>query len=568
MPGILLEHVPPLSAVLITALKATVLLALAIAIRGTLRRSAASAHYFIACAFVVLAATLPLLAPLAPDWRPTLPASVQTHLISRTSPSHSPDAAVHSLASASSPVGSVAGIESPVPPSHATSKLLLTIWLFGGALVTGRVLFGITGCARIRRRAGPVTSRRIRRLVREASDRVGLRPPPAVITGSQPWSPFVGGIVTPVLYLPCDVLRWPEERLMSILLHEFNHLKRRDHITWPLLQIAASWLWFNPLLWVVLAYMKRDRERACDDRSIGQGRSIADYAQHLLEACASLQHTARLAPAAQLLSRTPEVERRIEYMFKRSIKHRTMNRVQRTVLTVLPVIAAIPLIGLRGFSSPISGSDLTAQEGKDVMAALTEFYTALSDGVDYDLIREDFLTSDYFDPSHLTLENLDPMARRSPFANTLFLIGQAGVGVAKEVRTRILSTRRDGEELVVTQQLNIIADRVPGAPVSLSEEGTIIRSPRPGVAVEECHLVRNLIQQIRLRQEDGFWKIAQFDDGVTIMRMDTDNPNGPILLVWMEDIDRQTTPFGAGVFKVFPHDLIPDARNTLFVLEE
>jgi hypothetical protein len=114
--------------------------------------------------------------------------------------------------------------------------------------------------------------------------------------------------------------------------------------------------------------------------------------------------------------------------------------------------------------------------------------------------------------------------------------------------------------------MDVLADCMKGeVGIQDDEESIIIRSNNTGV--EECRLVNALAQQIKLRYENNNWKISRYDDGIAIMRMDTDRPFGPIFLVWMEDIDSMTTPFGAGIFKVFPRDLIPDARNTQFSLE-
>jgi hypothetical protein len=124
---------------------------------------------------------------------------------------------------------------------------------------------------------------------------------------------------------------------------------------------------------------------------------------------------------------------------------------------------------------------------------------------------------------------------------------------------------------VVTLQLDIVADRVRGDIELIGDGATVIRrssSAKGEDGIEECHLVDAVSQQVRLKQEDGQWKVSQFDDSITLMRMDTDSPHGPIFLVWIDGIDTTSTPFGPGVFKVIPHDIVPDAHNTKFVLEE
>ena len=117
-----------------------------------------------------------------------------------------------------------------------------------------------------------------------------------------------------------------------------------------------------------------------------------------------------------------------------------------------------------------------------------------------------------------------------------------------------------------------MADRIRNAERYESEDGEIViirdRSTSKDRGIEECRLVDSLTHEIRLTREDGLWKISRYDDGIAVMQMDTDNPHGPIFLIWMENIDARTTPMGPGIFKVIPRDLVPDARNTSFRLEK
>jgi beta-lactamase regulating signal transducer with metallopeptidase domain len=537
--------VPQLTALMIISGKAALLLTLAIGLRALLKKVSASTRYFLISATVILVAALPLLGLVAPDWKLPMPAILQSRLTREAAPPLLPNAIVDG-SKIESPDGRVSASEAPTPPvSHQSGHILLHLWMLGTALTAGRVLLGLAGCARNRRRAVDLDSKHILALVNRAANRIGLRQRPAVMTSSRTGMPHVSGMITPVLFLPLTVLRWTDDQLMSVLLHELAHIKRKDHITWPLLNLAVSWLWFNPVLWVALAQMKRDRERACDDYAIARGSNIANYAQHLLAACVSLRPASRLAPITLLFARTHEVEQRITYMLNCRISRRPIGRAQQLAFALLPVLVAIPVISVTGFSTAVSLHEVTPQERDAVISTLEGFYSELSHGSDFEATKDNYLTSDYFDAPHLTLENLDAAVRRPPFDNTLSLIREAGVGVAKEVRCEITSLQRDGDEFVATQRLNIIADRIHGDIRYDAEDGTIVRIPNPGSAVEECHLVNALTQQVRLRQEDGVWKISQFDDGVAIMQMDTDNPYGPIFLVWMEDIDSLTTPSAA-----------------------
>jgi len=561
-----------LTTLMILSGKASILLGLALLIRATLRQTSASSRYFLISATVIMAACLPLLAPVVPHWEPPLPTVIQSHLTSENISSILPASPPNAPKTESSENILSTGKSQTLPASGAPRRLVLYIWLLGTAVTVGRVLFGMAGCLRIRRKSLRLDSKRILEIAEKASRRIGLRRIITIMISARANAPYVSGIFRPVLFLPPDVLRWPEERLMSILLHELAHVKRGDHVAWPLVNFAVSWLWFNPLVWMALAQMKRDREKACDDQALACGNSEAGYAQHLLEACTTLKASVRLAPVSLLFARKNEVKERIVYMLSHKIDRRPISRAKQVSLAVFLMILTIPLISITGFSATIILQNVSPQERDAVVTTLEEFYAELSDGTDYQIINERFLTTDYFANPNLTLENLDKAVWRPVFDNTLSLISEAGVGMAREVRGRIISMQRDGEEIVATQQLNVVADSIGGVIKYRDEDGNIVRkTPRSSAretAVKNCRLVNSLTQTIRLRHEDGLWKISRFDDGVAIMRMDTDNPYGPIFLVWMENMDSQTTPFGAGIFKVIPRDIVPDAHNAKFFLEK
>lgn len=79
-------------------------------------------------------------------------------------------------------------------------------------------------------------------------------------------SPFVLGVVRPVIYLPLGI---DEMDLNFVIAHERAHIRRKDHWWKPLGFILLSVYWFNPLLWVAYILLCRDIEAACDEKVIG-----------------------------------------------------------------------------------------------------------------------------------------------------------------------------------------------------------------------------------------------------------------------------------------------------------
>lgn len=563
---------PEAAALMIVAGKAAALLALTLITGLFFRRASASTRHFLTTSAVLLAAALPLLTFMAPETKLPVPMIIKSRLAPGTiSPSPSTAYAGEATLETAQGISNTGEVRSLSAPSRSVN-ILLYLWLLGTAVASGRVIIGLIGCAWKGHNARPLDSQRLLELVDKAAQRIGLGKKPFIMISTDSAVPHIYGIFKPTLILPYSVMQWPSARLVSVLRHELAHIKRKDNITWPLTNLAAAWLWFVPILWVMLARVKRDKERACDDYAVAGEKSSIGYAHHLLEACASVRTAVRPLPISFLFSRKSEVRERIVYMLQHGINRLPISRTGQIALVILLLAMAVPLAGIAGFSAPIILEDVTALERDAVMVTLESFYAELSNGSDYQSMRERFLTSDYYDDPRLTLESLDEAVWRPPFENTISLICEGGVSPAKEVRCSITDIARDGDELVVTQQIDVIADKIDGISDFNEAEGAVIRIPRTAngseAVIAQCHLVKALVQQIRFRKEEGLWKISKFDDGVALMRMDTDNPYGPIFLVWMEDIDEETTPFGAGIFKIFPTDIIPDARNTKFVMEK
>lgn len=79
-------------------------------------------------------------------------------------------------------------------------------------------------------------------------------------------SPFVLGIIRPVIYLPFHMAQGD---IAYVIAHEQAHIRRKDHWWKPLGFLLLSIYWFNPLLWVAYILLCRDIEAACDEKVIG-----------------------------------------------------------------------------------------------------------------------------------------------------------------------------------------------------------------------------------------------------------------------------------------------------------
>jgi beta-lactamase regulating signal transducer with metallopeptidase domain len=160
--------------------------------------------------------------------------------------------------------------------------VLGTLWLTGvfaialiqisSYLVTRRALL------RWARPVSPETREQIQYLAL----RLGLKPTFQVRRSDRVRTAMVLGVLRPVLLIPqeeCDPL---------VVLHELNHLRRRD-LEYKGLMMAACWLhWFNPLVWWMSRVAGRNLELCCDEDVAGKENSAFRhrYGRLLLECAA------------------------------------------------------------------------------------------------------------------------------------------------------------------------------------------------------------------------------------------------------------------------------------------
>ena len=78
-------------------------------------------------------------------------------------------------------------------------------------------------------------------------------------------SPFVLGIIKPVIYVPYDI---ENADMDYIIAHESTHIRRGDHIVKMVGFALLSVYWFNPLVWIAYILLCRDIELACDEKVI------------------------------------------------------------------------------------------------------------------------------------------------------------------------------------------------------------------------------------------------------------------------------------------------------------
>ncbi|SFP93688.1 Signal transducer regulating beta-lactamase production, contains metallopeptidase domain [Butyrivibrio proteoclasticus] len=109
-------------------------------------------------------------------------------------------------------------------------------------------------------------------------------------------TPFIFGMLRPIVYLPSDL---DHKTIENVLAHELVHIKRCDHIRKQLGYLIVAIHWFNPLVWLSYILFCRDIELACDEMVISNmsSRQKKSYANSLL-LCSTRKRFVTVYPTA------------------------------------------------------------------------------------------------------------------------------------------------------------------------------------------------------------------------------------------------------------------------------
>jgi beta-lactamase regulating signal transducer with metallopeptidase domain len=257
-----------------TALRATVLLLLALA-AAVLLKLAAARHRVWSGALVAL-----LLLPVAGGLCGRLALPILPRLVQAPAPFRRaavipvPAPASEPLALAP-PTAATAAPPSAIAPAAASRApwpwVALGVWCLGTALLLRR-------CVRARRQAA-------RLLDGARPGQRGLWPVPAHVdlrARDDVAMPVTIGVLRPAIVVPGQVEDWPAEWRAAAVAHETAHVRRRDPLLQLLAELACALYWFHPLVWVAAWQLRVERELAADDDVLLGGVRASSYARLLL----------------------------------------------------------------------------------------------------------------------------------------------------------------------------------------------------------------------------------------------------------------------------------------------
>ena len=152
--------------------------------------------------------------------------------------------------------------------------------------------------------------------------------------------PAVAGILDPTILLPSGsyLEALSDEELETVLVHELEHVRRRDNLRALFVQVTCSLFWFSPVHRAVRRRLVVLRERACDAAVLARGCAPDSYLAALMKSCQSSLESSAVASMSRL-----QLKERMESImtFEQHSASRRMSWAARiAVVAVTGVVAA------------------------------------------------------------------------------------------------------------------------------------------------------------------------------------------------------------------------------------
>jgi beta-lactamase regulating signal transducer with metallopeptidase domain len=325
-------------ALLVAAIKASLILAIGIAISiGLRRRSAAVRHWVLATA-MVYAGAAPLLAVVMPTWTipalalPTSDGNVDVSI--RTQPARDGSSAPSHGGLVSDAVTTPTGI----------SGVFVPVWIVGVVLNLFVLLIGMLQLRRLRSPVADVHFDAVARSLQDLSQLFGVLLRVTLVQSNRPGVPMTWGVVWPKILVPSDIDQWPRERIDMVLAHELAHVTRGDWLLQMIAEVLRAIYWFNPLFWIACARLRQEGEYACDDAVINIGVDSRAYATELVEVARRVgRHRQQWLPAPAMVARRSSLERRVLAMLSARVERGPITRRGRWALAVALLALMLPI---------------------------------------------------------------------------------------------------------------------------------------------------------------------------------------------------------------------------------
>ncbi|HEY2250805.1 MAG TPA: M56 family metallopeptidase [Planctomycetaceae bacterium] len=193
---------------------------------------------------------------------------------------------------------------------------VVPLWLAGVCLVSLRLVAGLIGAERARRRGTAAASGPAQQIVARLAARMNIRGTVRVLESALAEAPALVGWLRPVILLPTSaVIGLTPTQMEAVLAHELAHVLRHDYLVNLLQTVVETILFYHPAVWWISRWIRQEREHCCDDLAIALCADRVAYARALTaleELCAAPARWVVAARGGSLVERIRRIVGRPE----------------------------------------------------------------------------------------------------------------------------------------------------------------------------------------------------------------------------------------------------------------
>lgn len=186
------------------------------------------------------------------------------------------------------------------PWMNWTADALPWLWMLGAPMSFVLVGMGWTGAGRIRRLAKPVDNPALLQLHRRLQSATDVSRQVALAWSQRIACPVLVGVFRPMILLPATMISACSiQQMEMVLLHELAHVRRHDNLVNLLQRLIEAALFFQPTIWIVSNWVRREREHCCDQAVLKHINQPLAYANCLTQLASPRQGALLGVAAAQ-----------------------------------------------------------------------------------------------------------------------------------------------------------------------------------------------------------------------------------------------------------------------------
>ena len=303
------------------------------------RKRAAFRHALLAATFGVLLA-LPLVSAIAP------PAGITLRGVQARNP-------VGPLAGRGGAATLVPAMHPGDIPSGSGPSRWPIAGLLAAAWIAGTVMFLLPAAAGLRqvrrlRRSG-LPWPRGQSVADGLAMEAGIRGRVDLLLCEGLAGPMTCGVARPAIVLPTDAPNWNSEDLNRAMVHELEHVMRRDWAIRCVARVICAVYWFHPLVWMAWRRLELEAERACDD-AVPLRSEPTGYADQLVAIARRLSATEK-SPLPAMASRA-DLALRVNAVLDGGQRRGRAGRLCVTAATATAVVLGVTVSPLRMVAAP------------------------------------------------------------------------------------------------------------------------------------------------------------------------------------------------------------------------